>query len=245
MYTELLGKKIHYEFCGQGTPLLFVHGWGGNMHSMDALYKRFSKEFKCFRIDLPGFGKSENPEKNWGVEEYSEIVKQFIEKDIGLQVIYCGHSFGGSIGIYLAANAELFSKMILFAPAFNRKAEVKTSLSSKVPVYSKLKRILYPVRKLAYRIIYPNSQALKYPHLEENFKKIVSQNLIHLLGNISIETLILWGSKDTFVDVSDAYLLNGRIGKSKLKVYKDVEHNLPFVKVDEVFEDIKCFLDKK
>jgi len=244
MKIELMGRSINYEFSGSGEPILFVHGWGGDLHSMDGLYEHFAKNYKCYRLDLPGFGKSENPEPDWGIAEYSNFVKSFIDEVIKSKVIYCGHSFGGSIGIYLAANFKIIEKMVLLAPAFRRKGEIKTSFSEKIPLYSKLKPVLYPFRKLGYSIFYPSSQVLRYPHLEENFKKLVVQTLVPILHKVEVKTLIIWGNVDLFVPVKDGYFLHKKLKNSELKVYEGVNHNIQMAETEKVIEDITCFLNK-
>ncbi len=245
MQVELMNRTINYEFSGDGDVFLLVHGWGGDLYAMDSLYKHFSKKYRCYRLDLPGFGKSENPNPDWGIVEYSNLVKAFIEKVIKSKVIYCGHSFGGSIGIYLAANSSVIEKMILLAPPFRRKGEVKTSFTEKIPFYSKVKPLLYPIRKVGYSIFYPDSQVLRYPHLEENFKKLVVQTLVPILHKINIKTLILWGNKDLFVPVEDAYFLHKKLKRSELKIYEGVNHNIQSVEVEKVINNITFFLNNK
>ena len=245
MKIKLMDKSINYEFSGTGDVILFVHGWGGDLHSMDGLYDHFSKNYKCYRLDLPGFGKSENPDPDWGIAEYSNLVRLFIDEVIKSKVIYCGHSFGGSIGIYLAANYNVMEKMILLAPAFRRKGEVKTSFSEKIPFYSKLKPVLYPFRKVGYSIFYPGSQVLRHPHLEENFKKLVVQTLVPILHKVEVKTLVIWGNADLFVPVKDGYFLHKKLKKSELRVYEGVNHNIQSAKTEKVIEDITCFLNKK
>lgn len=242
MQFKYKNKTINYEESGSGPTMLFVHGWGGNMDSLKGLFDEFSNKYRCVRIDLPGFGKSSNPDSSWGVEEYAECVKSFIGDE---QVIYCGHSFGGAIGIYLAAKYKNISKLILFAPSYHRKNNGTKVRAISFPGYHQVKMVLSPFRKVAYRILYPKSQALKYPHLESNFRKIVTEDLSPLLKDIDVRTLILWGDADSFVDISDAYLLNEGIKGSQLKVYNDVNHDLPFKMVDDVSKDIKLFLEGK
>jgi pimeloyl-ACP methyl ester carboxylesterase len=245
MQIELMNKKINYEFKGDGEAMLFIHGWGGDLHSVNGLYEHFSKEFKCYRLDLPGFGKSQNPDSDWGIAEYSNLVKTFVDEVIDEKVIYCGHSFGGGIGIYLAANFKIINKMILLAPAFRRDVQKKTFFSDIIPLYSKLKPFLYPIRKVGYSIFYPGSQVLRYPHLEENFKKLVTQTLVPILHKIDVKTLIIWGDSDLFVPVKDAYLLHKKLKNSDLRIYEGVNHNVQSAKIKKVINDITCFLNKK
>ncbi len=244
MQIKLLNKNIYYYSKGKGKPILLVHGWGGSSKSMQPLIKELSKNYTCYVLDLPGFGYSDNPEPNWGVDEYSELIKEFVNKVIGKEIIYCGHSFGGALGIHLSHNTNWVKKLILIAPAFKRTSSPKTSFSNNW-FYIKIKRFLTPIRKLAYRIFYPHSQVLSHPHLEDNFKKIVTQDLTHMLKEINIETLVIWGEKDSFVNIQDAYVITREMENAELKVYSDAEHNLPFKFGKDVSEDIISFLDKK
>jgi pimeloyl-ACP methyl ester carboxylesterase len=160
MEFKYKNKTINYEEDGSGPTMLFVHGWGGNMDSLKGLYENFSQKYRCVRLDLPGFGGSSNPDPDWGIKEYAECIKSFIGDE---KVIYCGHSFGGAIGIYLAAEYENLSKLILFAPSFHRKNNGPKVKKVTFPGYYQVKMALTPFRKIAYRILYPGSQALKYP----------------------------------------------------------------------------------
>ncbi len=243
MFVEILNREINYECFGKGIPIVFVHGWGGNLNSLKKIAKIISKNYKCYILDLPGFGKSSNPGKDWGVEEYACVLEKFIQKNIGQKALYCGHSFGGGLGIYLSRNTDLINKMVLIAPAYRRKNLQKTSFS-KNSIYVKLKKYILPIRKIFYRVFFPSSQVLAFPHLEENFKKIISQDLTDLITDIDVETLILWGKEDTFVNIKDGFFLNKKLKNSQMKVYDKMEHDLPIIKFDELGNDILDFLDK-
>jgi pimeloyl-ACP methyl ester carboxylesterase len=90
-------------------------------------------------IDLPGFGESDLPDKEWGVEEYAAIVEEAI-RTLGLnRPVFFGHSFGGSIGIYLAAtHKNIFSKLVLCDASFKRspaKSSFIGAVLRKLPVH--------------------------------------------------------------------------------------------------------------
>lgn len=48
----------HYELDGRGEPIVFLHGWGGDLRLWSAQSEYFSHRYKVIRIDLPGHGKS-------------------------------------------------------------------------------------------------------------------------------------------------------------------------------------------
>ena len=78
MYALIRGKQLHYDITGINRkgedPILLVHGWGGSAESLSPLAKILSTSNKVILVDLPGFGKSDLPDINWGVEEYTEVV---------------------------------------------------------------------------------------------------------------------------------------------------------------------------
>lgn len=235
MFLDVSGKKIYFERRGAGPPLLFVHGWGGTSMSLLPLAKMFLS-YETIVLDLPGFGKSDLPDSSWGVEEYTSLINQFCLK-LGIEKItYFGHSFGGSLGIYLASsNSSLIGKLILCNSAFKRTSSHQSS-------FSLMKRLPMSVKKFLYRIFFPNSDSMKYPHLETNFRKIITQDLSHLLAKIKIPTLILWGSVDKDTPVPMAHELHEKIEGSTLKIFEGVTHGLPLKYPELVYKEMAKFI---
>lgn len=239
MQLQALGKRISYEIVGGGPPLLFVHGWGGTKQSLKPLANLLSKKYTCILIDLPGFGESENPDATWGVKEYADLIREFLTV-LGIKnVIYFGHSFGGSLGIYLSAVQEVhIDKLILCNASYKRTAK-KTA--SRIPSWIPA-ALLFPVRKLYYKIFYPQSDMMKYPRLESNFRSIISTDLSGLLPHIKARTLIVWGQNDTETPVSLVTELEKQIKNSSLVLIPDGSHGLPLTNPEVVFNALSKFL---
>lgn len=247
MFIDINGKKIHYLREGRGEPFLLVHGWGGSIKSLYSLFSLASQHFDCIIIDLPGFGKSDPPDTNWGIKSYSDIVLYMIKKLDLKNLYYFGHSFGGGIGIYLAANnPTIFNNLILSGSAFQRsniRSETAISFRKKplqnIPFYSIWEA---PAKKLAYRIFFRNSELYKFPQLESNFRKIITEDLTEYAGKVKTKTLILWGDQDTYTPVEQAYTLHKLIPNSKLKIFEKYRHNLPLKYPELVYKEIKKFI---
>lgn len=243
MFLTVEGKKIHCSLQGSGTPILFVHGWGGTIESLRSLSSRFTDTNKVILLDLPGFGQSDDPDKEWGVKEYARLLKGLIQQLKLKDTVYFGHSFGGSLGIYLAStNPSLICKLVLCDASYKRSAGQKSNTGSflkKLPLPAPL---LSLIRKIGYRILYPQSDALKFPRLENNFRRIVSYDLTPVIADIKTPTLILWGEKDKDTPVSLAYELNSRIPRSKLVVFPGITHGLPLTNPVAVSGEIKKFI---
>lgn len=238
--------QINYEIFGQGQPLILVHGWGGSINSLKKLAQLLSQKFQTIIIDLPGFGQSDLPEKNWGVGEYGKAIINLLDQLNIKTCYYFGHSFGGSLGIYLASQySNRIAKLILCDASYQRSGQTSQAtqtIKKLVNKFSWLKKIEDPVKKIYYRIFFPNSDLLKYPKLETNFRKIMTEDLTPFLKKIYCPTLILWGEKDQQTPISYALNLNKQIKDSQLKTFPNIGHNLPLKYPEEVYNQIINFL---
>jgi len=247
MYIRIDNRKIHYKILGKGSPIIMVHGWGGTLYSLHPLALHASRTHTVYLLDLPGFGKSDNPPPHWGVEGYADLVYRFITTVNIEHPIYVGHSFGGSIGIYLASHyPTLFTSLILCNSAYKR--EMRVSFTARVfkRIPSSFRTIVAPiepiVKKLYYRLFHKSSDLMRYPHLEANFRKIIIQDLSGEATKITIPTCIIWGENDTYTPVVWGYELEKLIQGSRIKVFPQTRHNLPLKFPQEVWGEIAAFL---
>lgn len=98
MLIKIKEIDINYEVEGNGKDLVLLHGWDSNLNIFDNLTNELVNEYKIWRIDLPGFGKS-IINKPLSVIEVSDIVNEFIIKMNIFNPIILGHSYGGRMRI--------------------------------------------------------------------------------------------------------------------------------------------------
>lgn len=97
MFIEILEQKINYEILGQGNDILLLHGWGASIESYRPVINTLSKNFRVIALDFPGFGNSDPLKKAWCLSDFSEMVKQFLQKLNIEKPIIIGHSHGGRV----------------------------------------------------------------------------------------------------------------------------------------------------
>lgn len=63
------GVRLYYEDTGAGTPIVFVHEFGGDYRSWEPQVRYFSRRYRCITYSARGYLPSAVPE---GVERYSQ-----------------------------------------------------------------------------------------------------------------------------------------------------------------------------
>ncbi|KQC14896.1 MAG: hypothetical protein APR63_04870 [Desulfuromonas sp. SDB] len=83
--------------------IIYLHGLGESGLCFSNLISdsRLSR-FNHYVPDFPGYGKSPSLDKTFSLLDFSEVIKDFIDKIKLNQVIILGHSMGGVVGLLLA-----------------------------------------------------------------------------------------------------------------------------------------------
>lgn len=236
MLLNIKGIDINYEIYGEGEEtLLILHGWMGSIPAMAPIWKYFMNNRKVVVLDFPGQGgKSGKLVEPWGVPEYSEMVRSFMEELKLDKPDVIGHSFGGRVIIYLASKyQDIFNKIILTDAAgikpkmtikrFIKRASVKISKAIIKLLYSNEKRE-EKLGKLRNKFASSDYAALDTDVMRGTFNKIVTLNLKDNLKNIKSPTLLIWGDKDTATPLYMAKIMEKEIKDSGLVVLEGAGH---------------------
>lgn len=114
---EVAGRSLSYLRHGEGSPVLFVHGFGGDALGWMMVQNDLAQIADTIALDLPGHGASDKAVTGGSLRAQADVVAQFIGAlDVG-KVHLVGHSMGGGICIALAlARPELVASLTLLAP---------------------------------------------------------------------------------------------------------------------------------
>lgn len=243
MTFDYNGLHINYEIfenkdavaTNAHKPLLLLHGWMARIEAMAPIYQFFQKTRKVIVLDFPGQGgKSDTLKESWGVPEYGEMVKVFIEK---LQLQGCdviGHSFGGRVIIYLSSKYKnLFNKIVLTDAAG---VKPKVNIKKQIRIYT------YKVAKFFYKLIMPKEKyekkvdemrkkrgssdyaTLTSDVMRETFQKVIHLDLTSKLKDIEQSTLLVWGENDTDTPLYMAKIMEKEIKDSGIVVLENAGH---------------------
>ena len=114
-----LGGPVHYlDFGGEGSPLLMVHGLGGNALNWMAVGPGLAKHHHVLALDLAGFGQTPLFKRSAAVGANAELVSHFIDQVFDEPVTLIGNSMGGYISVLVAADhPDKLTRLVLVDPA--------------------------------------------------------------------------------------------------------------------------------
>jgi len=109
--------SVFYEDAGScAPPLLFVHGIGNHTH-FAAQVGYFSRSHRVVAPDLPGFGESDAPEREYGIKVFADDIAWLCDELALRGPVIVGHSMAGAVALEVAAAyPELPSAIVLLDP---------------------------------------------------------------------------------------------------------------------------------
>jgi pimeloyl-ACP methyl ester carboxylesterase len=239
----------HYETEGTGKLVLLLHGWGDSAAGLKGLQHALAKTYQVIAVDLPGFGNTEAPKGVWGLDEYAAFTGAFLQK-IAAAPAYAiaGHSNGGAIAIRgLATGSLQADKLILLASAGVRgtyKGRVKIlryiTKAGKALTMPLPKSIKKKIQKKVYKTV--GSDMLVAEHLQETFKKVVTDDVRANAGQLTQPTLLIYGEKDESTPLWYGETYHELIPVSTLEVLPGAGHFVHLDRPTEVVKAIEGFL---
>ncbi len=219
--TTVEGQPLRYLKRGEGKEaVVLVHGFGGDLNTWLFNHEELAQDRAVFALDLPGHGGSWKQVGNGTLREFAKVLAQFMDS-VGLPEAHLvGHSMGGAVTLEFAfAYPGRAASLVLIASAglgseidgeyitgfvrAGRRKEIQPQLEK-----------LFANSKLAGRPIV--EEVLRYKRLdgvETALQTIASQlcpagkqELVFRdrLSQLSIPILVIWGSEDRILPVTQA-----------------------------------------
>lgn len=234
--------NINYEFYDNDskTSLIFLHGWGQNIEMMQPIAKPFIKRNNVLIIDLPGFGKSDEPKEIWSIYDYADMVNDFVKELKMKNPIIIGHSFGGKISLCYATKYKT-EKLVLLASPYKKKIK-KESL--KLKTLKALKKV--PGLNKLEGIVKKHMGSTDYRNASEHMRKIlvghVNLDLTEEAKKIKCPTLLIWGTNDQAADYEDALELEKLIPDCGLVTYEGCTHYAYLERLNQTINVLNSFI---
>lgn len=120
LWTEVEGLRVRYARRGSeaGVPVLFIHGFGGDLDNWLFNIDALAEVAPVIALDLPGHGQSDVKLPGASIAALADFVARFLDVLNVERVHVVGHSMGGAIASQLAlAHPARVATVALIAPA--------------------------------------------------------------------------------------------------------------------------------
>lgn len=226
--------NIAEHIIGEGEPILFLHGWGANIGLVLPLAEKLSQSgYRCYMLDMPGSGKSDDPPEAWTIYDYAKLVIDYLDMQ-GLERVYLfGHSFGGRLGLILASQHSHRIRKMALSDAAGIKQEIPLLPKMRLNIYKGIRDTMYTVglNSLAdnlrekYNQRYGSSDFQQVSGvMRQTFINVVNEDLLPLAPQVKVSTILFWGDKDKDTPLWMGQRLEQEIPDAGLVVHKNAGH---------------------
>ena len=260
--VEVSGVRCHYLTCGEGEPLLLLHGRGNGGGIFAPILPILAERHRVIALDLPGWGLSEKPPFQGRtardtLNTWMGSVLGFLDA-LGLeQCDMLGHSMGGFICLGLALeHADRVRRLVLVNAAG---LDHTLGLDERLVYWLKPERLLQRfgpralrwglrmevhgssvIHSALFEYLYAvMAQRSVIPSGGRAFDRWINLTGVHLtferrLRELSMPVLLMWGDRDTTTPYSGALLAARTLGPGHLVALTGCGH-APFLERPEDF----------
>lgn len=120
-FASVDGMQLRYRSFGEAGPdkstVVLVHGFANSLQTFRLLAPLLTEHFFVITLDAPGFGLSSKPaDRDYGNSSQARAIMDFASV-LGLQrYVIGGHSMGGTLAVYVAAEDPRVSGVVLMNP---------------------------------------------------------------------------------------------------------------------------------
>jgi pimeloyl-ACP methyl ester carboxylesterase len=263
--VEINGRKVQVLESGDGSPLLYLHGFA-DVHSVKESWLPFHEKLsQRARLIAPAHPGCACTDENKDVEMVEDVVFHYLEVLDALKLTrfdLVGSCVGGWIAAELAVrHPEKIRKLVLIGAAglFVEAALIGDIFMMAQPEYgssyASLRHMLFASADEANALaMFPDGkgeiedEVRRYQMLRLSsrigfkppyFYNYSLRNRLHRIGS---PTMVVWGEKDNFVPRAHGELYAAHIPKAKLEVIPGAGHSVHVEKPDETAKLIADFL---
>lgn len=222
-FVEVDGRQVYVEQQGAGQVVVLLHGFGESSYTWRQVMPELARSFRVVAPDLNGFGWTERPRdpRSYTREGQERLVLGVLGALGVTRAQFVGHSYGGSLTLYLAArHPDLVRSMVLIDSAAPTYSDDRRSRVAAIrPLDSLFVRLALTPRHIRGSLLASvYDPALVTPELvraylerlqvhgEDDAYYGLTAKLRPAEGDVELETLalpalVVWGAEDRLIDV--------------------------------------------
>ncbi len=178
--------------------IVALHGWGRRGSDFDAVLAGHD----ALAFDLPGFGATPRPDRALTTREYAGAVAAALETEDGGPYVVVGHSFGGRVAVWLAADHPgLVDRLVLTGvPLVRVRPPARPSLGYRLVRWANRRGIVSDRRMERVRRSRGSADYLAADGVMRDIMvRAVNETYEEPLGRIECPVDLVWGADDNEV----------------------------------------------
>jgi pimeloyl-ACP methyl ester carboxylesterase len=237
------GLQIYYkeDWLGapwlNGEPAVLLHG---NIETHEIWYgwvPRMAQQFRLFRPDLPGFGRSTAPRDfDWSIANFSKVVANFLDAIGAPSAHIIGAKTGGAIAMQFAATYPQRTRTLVVASGpFSSVPPGTDNNSMQIRLGSSASK-----EEMAYFDKLKNETK---PETQRGVGSMMSDfNLEALLPQISAPTLVITSDHSALQSVETVLRYQPKIPHSRLLVLTSDAYHVAVANANECVTNVLAFI---
>jgi pimeloyl-ACP methyl ester carboxylesterase len=265
-FLDAKAARMRYFVCGDGPPLVLVHGLAGAAANWVELAALLGRRHRLIVPELPGHGGSAPLPVVPNLDALADRVLAVAAHEDALPAVFVGHSMGGLVSLRLALrHPEAVSAVVLAGSAGISSTSRRAEFWVSVFAFTRPAKLVAPLRQLLARHAVlrapvfsrwevADSRSLS-PRMVDGFlagaalhsdivpsgQALVRDDPRVDLDGVGRPCLVVWGARDLQVSVDDAFELSRRL-RAPLRTIADCGHLLIGERPEAVADAIESFL---
>jgi pimeloyl-ACP methyl ester carboxylesterase len=241
-WVQVAHYSLHYRVPRYQLPqdhlaIVMVHGLVVSSRYMLPTAEQLAISYRVYIPDLPGFGKSEQPDHFQNLDEMADILAAWMQC-VGLsRAVLLGNSLGCQIiARFAVRHPQMLHTVILLDPTMDRRAR-----TAHQQIGRWLINIIFEPSSL-YPLVLRDFLDSGIRRFLATFRYGLQDEIETFLPHISVPTLVVRGSRDTVVPQAWAEYVAQLLPQGTLVVLEDAAHDVNYNAPGKLVKVIRQFL---
>lgn len=234
------GQAIHYQYLGQGDPLVFIHGLAASSLWWARNISVIAKQYRVYLIDLPGFGNMRHAHTQFSIPNSIIYIHRWMQAIRLRSAHMVGHSLGGYICMALASYYPTTIKSLTLVDTVG------------IPMHRTVPQMLWPLSKSVMGATPRSWPMLAYDCWRTDpstfwqaAQQIVALDATSIIAATTAPTLLVWGKHDDLVPLANGIKMHALIKGSRLVILPKASHVSMYDQPAQFNAALLAFLNKE
>jgi 3-oxoadipate enol-lactonase len=260
--AQLPDSETFYMDEGSGTPLVMIHGMGGDHTVWDPQARVLADRFRVVRPDNLGHGRSTKPAGPWRFSLFAQQIAQLLDRLEIERAVVCGFSLGGSISqAFSIEHPDRVLGLIVVSSVCARTDAEQAAVERRVAQVAEGGPSA--VVEGAMKRWFNDAFSREHPDIVEYWRRKLLSNqpapyldayrlyadvdpqLLHRLGAIKAPTLIVTGDNDPGQTPRMAQEMANRIECAEVRIFPGIAHMSTIEAADDLNGAIVDFVERR